>query len=187
MKVCSKCKELKAVELFSKNRTKKHGLQNQCKSCMKAAAAVNKEYIRAAQKEYYEANKEKLLGNMKVYYASNKEKFNASSKAWKKANREKVSAYNREYSQANPGKVNARTAKRRAAKLQRTPEWACLDSIKEFYTCAKDLQELTGIEFQVDHIVPLQGELVSGLHVETNLQILTASENSSKSNAFEVG
>ena len=65
----------------------------------------------------------------------------------------------------------------RAAKLKRTPSWANLDKIKEIYrTCPEG--------YHVDHIVPLQGELVSGLHVEYNLQHLPASENLAKGNKF---
>jgi len=76
--------------------------------------------------------------------------------------------------------------RRQAAQLQRTPPWADMSAIAEFYVEAKRLEELTGIQFHVDHIVPLQGELVSGLHVPANLQLLPAHENLSKSNSFEV-
>lgn len=71
-------------------------------------------------------------------------------------------------------------AKRRAKILERTPKWADLQKIKELYLSAKR-------GFQVDHIIPLQGKLVSGLHVENNLQIIPKLENILKSNKFEVG
>ena len=74
---------------------------------------------------------------------------------------------------------NARQSKYRASKIDRTPSWASLDKIKEIYNnCPKG--------YHVDHIVPLQGELVSGLHVENNLQYLTMSDNCSKNNSFTV-
>lgn len=74
---------------------------------------------------------------------------------------------------------NARQSKYRASKIDRTPSWADLDKIKEIYNnCPKG--------YHVDHIVPLQGELVSGLHVENNLQYLTMSDNCSKNNSFTV-
>lgn len=76
--------------------------------------------------------------------------------------------------------------KRRAAKLQRTPPWADLDAMRAVYAEANRLTQETGIPHHVDHIVPLQGRLVSGLHVHNNLQILTGSENSKKRNHFEV-
>jgi hypothetical protein len=63
--------------------------------------------------------------------------------------------------------------KRNAAKLQRTPPWADLDAILQIYSNRPD-------GYEVDHIIPLQGELVSGLHVPSNLQYLTKSENSTK-------
>ena len=90
----------------------------------------------------------------------------------------------REYKKANPDRCNAHTAKRRAAKLQRTPAWADHELIALFYAEAQALTELTGIPHEVDHIVPLQGETVSGLHVATNLQVITAAANRSKGNAW---
>ena len=119
---------------------------------------------------------------------------NKIQQEWRAVNPEKSILHNKarhakkmEWQKAHPAITNAKAARRRAAQLQRTPSGACFDSIKEFYTCAKDLEELTGIEFHVDHIIPLQGKLVSGLHVASNLQILTATENISKSNTFQVG
>jgi hypothetical protein len=74
--------------------------------------------------------------------------------------------------------VNSIRAKRRASQLQRTVPWADLKAIKEFYkNCPKG--------YVVDHIIPLQGKNVSGLHVLNNLQYLTASENASKGNKYE--
>lgn len=72
---------------------------------------------------------------------------------------------------------NARGAKRRAAKLQATPEWADIEKIREFYLeCPEG--------HHVDHVVPLQGELVCGLHVLENLQYLTVEENLKKGNKW---
>jgi hypothetical protein len=74
---------------------------------------------------------------------------------------------------------NARNAKRRAIKLKATPNWADLVAIKEIYrTCPEG--------YHVDHIVPLQGKLVCGLHCEFNLQYLSATENRCKANKFEI-
>ena len=76
--------------------------------------------------------------------------------------------------------------KRRSAKLQRTPPWADLDAMRGIYEQASRLTRDTGIPHHVDHVIPLQGKLVSGLHVPGNLQILTGSENSKKRNHFEI-
>lgn len=87
---------------------------------------------------------------------------------------------NKQYRSSAEGK-KLRTAsenKRRASKLKRTPKWADLEAIKKFYSKCPE-------GYHVDHIVPLQGEKVSGLHVLENLQYLPAHENLTKSNKFD--
>ncbi len=89
--------------------------------------------------------------------------------------------YNREwrrnYYQTHKEDYYARAAYRRARKLNATPAWADLDKIKEIYrNCPEG--------YEVDHIHPLQGKFICGLHVENNLQYLTVSENRSKGNKF---
>ena len=81
---------------------------------------------------------------------------------------------------------NAESGKRRAAKINRTPSWADMDAIRAVYLEARRLTRETGIAHHVDHIVPLQGKRVCGLHVHHNLQILTGPENCKKNNRFEV-
>lgn len=87
----------------------------------------------------------------------------------------------------NKGKVNANTALRHAAKMQRTPKWLTKEEkihIRCLYQVAAMRSQESGQEWHVDHIVPLQGENVSGLHVPWNLQILPAVENMSKGNRY---
>lgn len=74
------------------------------------------------------------------------------------------------------------SAKRRAAVTRATPGWADLERIAEIYDQAAMLTAKTGVEHHVDHYFPIQGRRVSGLHVQNNLQILTATENLRKGN-----
>ena len=85
----------------------------------------------------------------------------------------------------NKPAYRAAWGKYKASKVSQTPSWANDQLIAAYYKEAKRLEQLTGIKFHVDHIIPLQGELVSGLHVETNLQLLPAHENLGKSNSFD--
>ena len=74
---------------------------------------------------------------------------------------------------------SARQAVYRAAKLDRSVDWADVNAIAEFYSACPE-------GYHVDHIIPLQGDLVSGLHVLNNLQYLPAKDNCSKSNKYEI-
>jgi hypothetical protein len=87
------------------------------------------------------------------------------------------------YRKANPHQGNARAAKRRANKIQATPIWLTPDHIQEiqdFYLMAKQLEKVFPWKQEVDHIEPLQGVDVCGLHVPWNLQILPMANNRSK-------
>jgi hypothetical protein len=79
---------------------------------------------------------------------------------------------------------NHLSVKRRVAKMRRTPPWADLEMIRLVYREAAERSAEEGVEYHVDHVVPLQGEVVSGLHVHTNLQILPAVVNMKKGNRF---
>lgn len=87
--------------------------------------------------------------------------------------------------EARAALIRYHSAKRRAAKLQRTPPWADQVAIRLIYEEAHARSIETGEPHHVDHDIPLQGELVSGLHVHNNLQVLTGPENIRKSNRFE--
>lgn len=79
----------------------------------------------------------------------------------------------------------ARTAKRRADKLNATPKWSNLEAIRRIYKEAKELCKKTGEEYHVDHIIPLKSKIVCGLHVPENLRIISAFDNLSKGNRLK--
>jgi hypothetical protein len=88
----------------------------------------------------------------------------------------------------NPVKVRARCARRRAFKKLATPQWLTekmMSDIDQFYWMANELSKVTGVKYEVDHIVPLVSNKVCGLHVPWNLQLLSDSENRSKSNRLD--
>ena len=76
---------------------------------------------------------------------------------------------------------------KRAEKADRTPSWANMQKIELIYQLSRWASKFTDEPLEVDHIIPLHGKNISGLHVETNLQILTRSENRAKSNNFGFG
>jgi 5-methylcytosine-specific restriction endonuclease McrA len=111
------------------------------------------------------------------------------AKLYREANKEKISVYMKEYKKKyrknNKDKINAKSAERKARKLKARPSWLTKEDLKvigNFYKEAQELTLLTGEQYHVDHIVPLQGENVCGLHVPWNLQVITAKENLSKHN-----
>lgn len=126
-----------------------------------------------------------------------------TAKIWRKLNAEKILARNKEYYKSNPEfrekhknsnlkrqplyKVSrcAAEAKRRSKKKMATPLWLNEDhlkQIKNFYWLCADLKAVSGQDYHVDHIIPLKGKLVCGLHVPWNLQVLPSDLNIKKSN-----
>jgi len=160
-KLCPTCSECKPLDSYHKHSRTKDGLYYQCKVC-KAAF----------KKESYSRIKVKHLRSCRKYY---------------KENRDNILVQKVQYYESNKDACIERSAKRRARKLKATPPWLTEEHIKEiknFYWLAQDLKLVTGETYHVDHIVPLKGKSVCGLHVPWNLQILPADINLSKGNHY---
>lgn len=131
--------------------------EEQIKEYGKRRREITKEIRKIKNAEWWENNKEnpKIINRRKKY---------------KKENRELHNKYRRN--------------RRKLIKLA-TPKWVDKQEIKNFYEKAKQLRETTGIYYVVDHIIPIKNEIVCGLHILSNLQIITLSENSKKHNDFK--
>ena len=137
----------------------------------KRALLPKSEASKKAGKKYYENNKE--LVKLKALSRSNDDR-RQYRKTWKENNPELVKADNKH-----------RRNKHRLA----TPKWLTQDhkaQIKQKYIDAMAITRGTGIAHVVDHIIPLRGELVSGLHVPWNLAVITSKANSKKSNKINL-
>lgn len=154
-------------------------------------------------KRWYEKNKELTKKRAAVWQKLNKEKRSKIRNKWRNNNIVKVREIEKKsqaknshkkalrqikYRKENPGLSASYCAIRRALLLQRTPKWLSeqhKDEIKQFYIDAADCQWLSSEPLHVDHIVPLKGKNVSGLHVPWNLRVILRSDNCKKSNKYE--
>lgn len=187
MKQCLCCKEDKPFEEFHKHTQKKDGYYSYCKLCKKIKDKASYEKYKEArykrQKEWNAQNIDKVLGYKKKYRDENKAKI----KEWFLLNKETKNKLSRAWKKANKAKVNAQTRKRQASQLQRTPKWLTGHDYKVIeakYAMAAWLSDVVGINYHVDHIIPLRGIKVSGLHMPDNLSIIKAKDNMEKGNKY---
>jgi len=194
MKKCTQCQELKSFNNFYKRRLSLDNLSYKCKICIdnnqqefklnnpdriknthnkankkwrKQNPEISKNCSNNWKKRNPERVKEKQIQNNKDYYLKNKESERLRNKIYRQNNKQKCT----EYSRRNGNKY-------KASKMKRVPKWLTKDmnnEIKEIYNnCPKG--------YHVDHIIPLQGKNVSGLHLPWNLQYLPALDNIKKGN-----
>lgn len=145
---------------------------------------ANQEIVRDRHKTYFEKNKDKVHEINRQYYQENKDRLYTKHRNWFQENPGKSKEYIKLYRERNPHLNRSMAAKRRAQMIFATPLWANMEKIKSIYEQASLLEKHDGIKRHIDHIVPLRGKNVCGLHVHQNLQILTAEENLKKSNKF---
>lgn len=164
-KFCSKCKEILSVDLFFKNKSRRDGLQGYCKKC-------------------------KCLRD-RQYDSEHKDKINQAAKKRRLSGETRQSHLNalKRYREKNKAIRAKLQMNRKSAKLLRTPRWLTeFDRLKIqcYYQLAAMRNRESGQTWHVDHIIPLQGEFVSGLHVPSNLRVIPAIENMRKSNHYGV-
>jgi hypothetical protein len=156
MKTCNKCLASKPDAAFSRNGKY---LRSHCKEC----------------RATYEADWRK---NSPGFAEKNRQQY----RDWYYKDPLRTKALKARWTAANKAATNAKTARRKAREMKATPLWADREKIEEFYFAADFLGMVTGEWYHVDHSVPMQSEIVCGLHTEQNLQVLPASDNLRKSN-----
>jgi hypothetical protein len=186
-------------ELARENRLKP-GAAERHKELAKAWALRNAELVKALRKANYERdrraniektrawvkrNPAKALANQRLNATMNRDKIRAARKAWEKKNPTAALESFKRYRERNRAKIRARLAASKQGREKRRVLWANQDAIVEIYRLAESLTQSTGRQHVVDHIIPLQGRKVSGLHVETNLRVIEHHENARKHNAWE--
>lgn len=196
-KKCSKCFEEKPLSSFYKQKNSPDGHAYWCKPCAKIAHAEyiknNAERVKKNYAEYYAKNIDRMRKKTADWHKNNKDiskqKYKewrlktlperaAKMAEWREKNPGKSAEFSRKWQKENLHKCRASNAKRYAAKLKAVPKWAEIELIKVVYEKARKLG------FVVDHVVPLQSDVVCGLHVWANLQLLTDSENARKRNRY---
>ncbi len=193
MKTCTKCGETKPLEMFTKGRV--------CRTCnaayLRQYRVENKEVLNQKQRDKWAArgvgereaerlrakrrhwqNHEAQLERGRKYYAENRERVLQRQCAYNSAQREEMARRMREWRAANPEKAKAAKIAY-YSRMRRLPPWADKDAIADVYRHAKELRAI-GVDCHVDHIVPLRGKTVSGLHTHNNLRVVLASENLKK-------
>ncbi len=178
---CNACDVTKPIcDFYPKNRV--------CKVCylrrVKDRYNEKAEKLKAYARSLYAKNKDEEQSRRRQYYLEHRHQENARNRAYYEANKTALLVKASEYRRDNPHVKRLSTAKRRAAKLNATPAWADKSAINKIYKEAELLSLRSGAAYHVDHIVPLISDVVCGLHVENNLQVLTAAQNTSKGNRW---
>lgn len=206
-KTCTKCSVEKSFDCFSKSKGGKFGLKSECKQCSSVRfrkfyennkddlilktrnfRKSNPNYSKEYQRNYYIKNREKVIAKTLKYLKSlSKLTKSLKNKKYYCKHKTKILRSNREWRNKNLAKVNLYSSIRRTRKQLATPKWLTEKDFRDIYSyyfLASELNKVAPDKFCVDHIVPICGENVCGLHVPWNLQLLTISENCSKSNKF---
>lgn len=185
--VCRECTAAKSRE---------HYLTVQ-KARRKAIHAADPEAAKARQRErkkteawktWYETNKaaeieKKRLRRMNAppeKQKAHRERDTAQMRKWREANRDHLRQWMRRWAKENADKIRESSARRRY--LKRMTLWSDLGKIAAVYAEAKRLEDITGIPHDVDHIYPLRGKKVCGLHVHDNLRAIPSTVNGAKLN-----
>lgn len=175
-KFCKTCSTTKPISDFGRNAKSPDGCYFQCKSC-------RSEYLKSLYKKNPDVFKHRSDRWLSTEGAA--EKARSGRLNHYQRNKEHVATVNAAWRAGNMGKRAALGAAYRNRKKLATPPWLTAGQQKQiefFYTLSEKLSHINGVKMNVDHIVPVKGKAVCGLHVPWNLQVIPDVENFSKGN-----
>lgn len=159
-----------------------------CYECQKMRRAryregeVGAETERRGRKRWYEKHRTAEVERASAARTKKPQYAATASRRWRERNPEAVKNYAATYSRSNSAVKAKLAAAYTARKLRATPAWADSSAIAEVYRIAARLTNKTGVPHEVDHIIPLRGKTVCGLHVHYNLRAIPARDNRRKYN-----
>jgi cytochrome c5 len=188
MKQCKYCLEIKVKDgNYRRQAECAGGVVAKCNVCFNKdrPSRAGSEYSKKHWKKYYAENKDELLKKKKE---SDSRREYAKRRYQEK--KDEIRRKQKEYNKTSRAKaLNSRRQSHRARRIKEAqPSWLLPEHIQEMtnlYWLAQDLKAVSGVMYHVDHIVPLRGKNVCGLHVPWNLQVLPADVNIRKSNKME--
>jgi hypothetical protein len=187
---CIECQRIRLGALSETPETKARAAAYRAKNAERlkqinaAYRKENRDRIRAVKLKYRLENPDKIREQRDSHYAKHRTAVLANDMLRYRKARTKVLQRVAAWQKANPHKVNEISRNRDAKKLRATPGWADRKAIDQYYLIASFLSFELGIDFHVDHVVPLQSDMVQGFHSQHNLNISLASWNCSKSNRW---
>lgn len=189
---CCACSQVKAFSDFNRWVKGPHGRSKVCRVCDNERSRLRRiskpEETKAGKRQAYLKRREHYDAKNRQYVADNPASRRKTVAEYYVNHKEKVTCANLKWTSQNPDRVRAISRKRQTVKAKASPRWLTKDQWAEidfFYTHAVDCERVSGEKYDVDHIVPLQGRLVCGLHVPWNLQILPRDLNRRKHNHHE--
>jgi hypothetical protein len=181
---CKNCHVEMVLSAFRPSRGMKLGVRKTCRPCESILTMQDENHADRTAK-WIKNNSARAREIQIASYQKHKKKRLEYRKEWRAANLDRDKQREKSYLKNNRPIVYAKNARRRAAETQAAPlwlTWVHKAQIQEFYEIADARKMQTGDKHHVDHIVPLRGDGVLGLHVPWNLQVLTEFENCSKHN-----
>ena len=177
-KLCTKCETTLPVERFSARSSSKDGLQTHCKACKAEYQRVSSSRAAVAAK-YRAKHREQCVARSVASHRKKPEYYAEKSLLWVRENRERVLSLRRAGYAKNRGRELAR-CRQRAGRIRQNLSTLSPAHVVEI----QGLYDFCSIfpQYEVDHIVPLNGKTVCGLHVPWNMQVLPISENRKKGN-----
>lgn len=180
---CIQCGGDIPIGLQNHPRTKYCGAS--CRS--KAQRTKDKDKIRERLRAWKAANPDRVKELRRLSQKRHPDSATRRRKRWLSINQEKMKASRKNWKKNNPAARAEDTRYRQLIKINATPSWLTIEqrkAIRQIYKDASAKTRETGIPYEVDHIVPIRGKSVCGLHVPWNLQVITRAENQRKRNTL---